>query len=240
MNIKELETMLGISRSNIRFYEKQGLFQPRRKENNYRDYSPEDVTALKEIMVYRKMGFTVEEVALILKRQLPYREGMSAVQNRLEEEISRLEGSLRLLKELSSDHSSFEEIDPCACWEIIKRREESGEVFQELLKEYLHFDKRIWMTKWMKISILSILTSILLFAVFQTVHFSNAVASCLVGIPALFGGACLITESVRIFSKESKSHKNFDKVLMLFPDFVFAGAVIIFVALIIILGKSLP
>ena len=60
----------------LRFYEKQGLFRPRRKENNYRDYSPEDVTALKEIMVYRKMGFTVEEVALILKRQLPYREGV--------------------------------------------------------------------------------------------------------------------------------------------------------------------
>ena len=79
--------MLGISRSNIRFYEKQGLFQPKRKENNYRDYSPADVAALKEIMIYRKMGFTVEEIALILKGQLSYVEGMSTVQERLEEEI---------------------------------------------------------------------------------------------------------------------------------------------------------
>ena len=33
LKIKELENLLSISRSNVRFYEKQGLFSPERKDN---------------------------------------------------------------------------------------------------------------------------------------------------------------------------------------------------------------
>jgi DNA-binding transcriptional MerR regulator len=84
MKIKELEELLSISRSNIRFYEKQGLFSPQRKENNYRDYGPEDIAALKEIIVYRKLGFTIEEIAQIQNKELPFREGVTTAQERLE------------------------------------------------------------------------------------------------------------------------------------------------------------
>lgn len=46
MKIKEVEQRTGISSANIRFYEKEGLLNPRRsKENNYRDYAQQDVEA---------------------------------------------------------------------------------------------------------------------------------------------------------------------------------------------------
>ena len=39
MNIKEVEERTGISRQNIRYYEKQGLLHPERNlENDYRVY----------------------------------------------------------------------------------------------------------------------------------------------------------------------------------------------------------
>ena len=39
MTIKEAEEQTGLSRSNIRFYEKEGLVKPRRNAgNSYRDY----------------------------------------------------------------------------------------------------------------------------------------------------------------------------------------------------------
>ena len=41
MKINEVEQMLGISKANIRFYEKQNLLTPRRNENGYREYSQE-------------------------------------------------------------------------------------------------------------------------------------------------------------------------------------------------------
>ena len=49
MTVKELEARLGISRANIRFYEKEWLLRPTRRANGYRDYSEEDAAALEKI-----------------------------------------------------------------------------------------------------------------------------------------------------------------------------------------------
>ena len=47
MNIKQAEELSGVSRQNIRFYEKQGLLHPARNaENDYRTYPPADVDVL--------------------------------------------------------------------------------------------------------------------------------------------------------------------------------------------------
>ena len=40
MTIREVEQQLGMTRANIRFYEKEGLLSPRRESNGYRDSSP--------------------------------------------------------------------------------------------------------------------------------------------------------------------------------------------------------
>ena len=46
MKINESESQLELTRANVRFYEKEGLLQPARKENGYREYSDEDVATL--------------------------------------------------------------------------------------------------------------------------------------------------------------------------------------------------
>ena len=79
MKIKELENLLSISRSNVRFYEKQGLFSPERKDNNYREYTEHDIEVLKKIIVFRKLGFSVEEIKLIQNNELPFTEAISVV-----------------------------------------------------------------------------------------------------------------------------------------------------------------
>ena len=43
MTIRELEQKSGLERANIRFYEKEKLLNPVRRENGYRDYSEEDL-----------------------------------------------------------------------------------------------------------------------------------------------------------------------------------------------------
>lgn len=62
MTIKELEVRLGISRANIRFYEKEGLLRPARRANGYRDYSAEDAAALEKIALLRRLGMPVETI----------------------------------------------------------------------------------------------------------------------------------------------------------------------------------
>lgn len=65
MKIQELEARTGLERPSIRFYEKEGLLNPKRLENGYRDYSEEDVVLLKKIRLLRRLGISIEEIRLL-------------------------------------------------------------------------------------------------------------------------------------------------------------------------------
>lgn len=140
MKIKELENLLSISRSNIRFYEKQGLFSPERSDNNYRDYTEQDIDVLKKIIIFRKMGFTVEEIKLIQKGELPFAEVMVSVQQRIEDEIEQLNGSLKLIKQVEKENLSFAEMDINKHWNAISESEKSGEKFIDICKDFLELE----------------------------------------------------------------------------------------------------
>ena len=63
MKINEVERLVGITKRNIRFYEKEGLLAPgRNADNGYRDYGEADVEALKKIKLLRKLSVPMEEI----------------------------------------------------------------------------------------------------------------------------------------------------------------------------------
>lgn len=62
MTIKEIETLSGLPRANIRYYEDEGLITPRRAENGYRDYSQADADTLLRIKLLRALGLTIEQL----------------------------------------------------------------------------------------------------------------------------------------------------------------------------------
>ena len=63
MQIKEVELLTGMTRANIRFYEKQGLLnRTNRNEYNYRDYTEEDVRQLQRIKLLRMLEVSMEDI----------------------------------------------------------------------------------------------------------------------------------------------------------------------------------
>lgn len=148
LKIKELENLLSISRSNIRFYEKQGLFSPERKDNNYREYTERDIEVLKKIIVFRKMGFSVEEIKLIQNNELPFTEAITNAQHRIEDEIEQLNGSLKLIKQVAKENSSFDEIDINEHWNAISVSEKSGEKFIDICKDFLELELNSFDVMW--------------------------------------------------------------------------------------------
>ena len=63
MQIKEVECLTGMTRANIRFYEKQGLLNRTiRNEYNYREYTQEDVRQLQRIKYLRLLEVSMEEI----------------------------------------------------------------------------------------------------------------------------------------------------------------------------------
>ena len=148
MKIKELENLLSISRSNIRFYEKQGLFSPERKDNNYREYTNQDIEVLKKIIILRKMGFTVEEIKLIQNNDLSFAEAIANAQRRIEDEIEQLNGSLKLIKQVAQENLSYDGIDIDKHWNTISESEKSGEKFADICKDFLELELNSFDAMW--------------------------------------------------------------------------------------------
>ncbi|MCW3121025.1 MAG: heavy metal-responsive transcriptional regulator [Flavipsychrobacter sp.] len=74
MLIGELSKASGFSKDTIRYYEKIGLIELRkrdRRDNNYKDYPVEILYTLKAIHNLKGLGFTLEEIReIIVRRQM--------------------------------------------------------------------------------------------------------------------------------------------------------------------------
>lgn len=71
MNTKQVEDITGLSRQNIRYYERMGLLSPgRAKENGYRDYSDEDVEALQMIKMLRMLDLSIEDIHQVIHKEV--------------------------------------------------------------------------------------------------------------------------------------------------------------------------
>lgn len=70
LTVGEISRVLGISTEAIRYYVKEGIITPRQnKENNYWEYSSEDFMKLTDILFYRSMGLTIEDIKYITSGQ---------------------------------------------------------------------------------------------------------------------------------------------------------------------------
>lgn len=67
MTIKDAEKLTGLTAKSIRLYESKGLITvDRNEENDYRNYTQENINQLKRIKVYRYFDFSIEEIKELL------------------------------------------------------------------------------------------------------------------------------------------------------------------------------
>ena len=100
--VKEIMKKFGISRDTIKYYEKKGLIEPDRTENQYRVFDEYNVQKLKKILDYRDLGFTVDEIidynqAASAELRIGYLEDL---RKRTEEKIRQLSFDLERINRL--------------------------------------------------------------------------------------------------------------------------------------------
>lgn len=134
MKINEVEERLGISKANIRFYEKQGLVSPARSVNGYRDYSEEDVSRLQSVIVLRKLGIPVQDIEKIQSGELQLQQAIEANIAQLEAQIEQLNGSLQLSRQIAREQTP--QLDTPRYWALIQEKESRGEQFAEIFGDY--------------------------------------------------------------------------------------------------------
>jgi DNA-binding transcriptional MerR regulator len=68
MRIGLLAKQVGVNVQTVRFYERRGLLrEPTRKESGYRIYGPDDLHRLRFIRHAKTLGFSLNEIATILR-----------------------------------------------------------------------------------------------------------------------------------------------------------------------------
>lgn len=111
MVIKEVEEQTGMTRANIRFYEKEGLLTPQRAENGYRDYSEADLKELEKIKLLRVLGLPLEDIRAAQSGQKELNDLMKKHMSTLEEERKKLETAQEVCREMQRDGSGYDELN---------------------------------------------------------------------------------------------------------------------------------
>ena len=101
MTIKEAEEKTGLTRSNIRFYEKEKLIEPaRNSKNGYRDYSEQDVANIKKIAFLRTLEFSIEDIRCILSHKVSLEEMIKKQAVVLQKQIENLHGAKTICEKM--------------------------------------------------------------------------------------------------------------------------------------------
>lgn len=112
MTIKDVEERTGLSRSNIRFYEKEKLIEPSRNESNgYRDYSENDVENIKKIAYLRTLGISIEDIRSIISEKVTLQKMLEKQKEVLKNQITDLnKAKLMCEKMLDEESISYEKL----------------------------------------------------------------------------------------------------------------------------------
>ena len=116
MNIKQASKQSGVSAPNIRFYEKEGLLNPARLPgNDYRDYTEQDIRALRFIRMLRMLDVPLPVIRSVLAGDAPLGNILREQQTALELRAKQLEGAARFCAELARQDPSAASLDVDAC-----------------------------------------------------------------------------------------------------------------------------
>lgn len=146
MKINEVEQLLNISRANIRFYEKEGLLNPSRNENKYREYNEEDIALLKKIIIYRKIGLRIDEIKNILNNSISLQETIQQNIVRLNKQMEDVKGSLDVCERIQIENK--EDIDTQHYYEYMQNKEKQGIGFVSIVKDYMELEKQSFLSLW--------------------------------------------------------------------------------------------
>jgi len=133
LTIGRLAKAAGVGIDTVRFYERRGLLpEPRRTASGYRLYGQETVARIEFIRRAKQLGFTLDEILLLLKLQDQggkKAEVRDLTQHKLAEinsKISDLERIRTVLQDLSRSCSGEGSVDGCPIIEAIATLDSSA------------------------------------------------------------------------------------------------------------------
>ncbi|MCR5835742.1 MAG: MerR family transcriptional regulator [Lachnospiraceae bacterium] len=142
MTIKELEQILEVPRATVRYYEKEGLINPQRESNGYRDYSNEDIEKLKKIIIFRKIGISVNEIEDIFDGAKSVNEVLDENIKNLQNQIDELAGAMNLSRKIQENKEDILSFNTDTYWNYVDEEEKKGNRFFDIAKDLINEEKK--------------------------------------------------------------------------------------------------
>lgn len=171
MTIKEIEALTGMERANIRYYEREGLINPIRLDNGYRDYTEADLKILLRIKLLRSLHISIDEIKKLKDGRLNLRDVISEQIENLEKEKQGVSYAQDVCRIMLEDKVSFSDLDARKYLDGIERtKKEIGSPYFQFKGDELpqvFYPWRRFFARTLDISIYSMLWSIVLIFVFH-------------------------------------------------------------------------
>ena len=107
MTIKEMEERLGMTRANIRFYEREGFITPVRGENNYRWYTREDAATLEKVKLLRQLGLPLDTIRRAQRGELSLSDALAGRERELEAQRAGLARAEEICRAMRREGAEF-------------------------------------------------------------------------------------------------------------------------------------
>lgn len=111
MNIGEVAERAGLPAKTIRYYEDIGLIRPRRGENGYRMFQPNDLHKLAFIGRARALGFSIEDCRALLALYDDSSRESAQVKQIAQEHLSQIDDKITQLQ--SMRHTLAHLVEAC-------------------------------------------------------------------------------------------------------------------------------
>ena len=137
MNIKQASEQSGVSAPNIRFYEKEGLLTPaRRQGNGYRDYTAGDIRTLKLIRMLRMLDVPLPTIKAVLRGEQPLQQALQTQQTVLEQQAAQLAAAMQFCADLARQAPQADTLDVDACLTRMEKPAVQGAFCSGWLQDY--------------------------------------------------------------------------------------------------------
>ena len=114
VNINQAEQLTGVSKRNIRFYEKEGLLTPERNpKNGYRSYDEADIRRIQLIKMLRMVDMPLEEIKQVLEDELEFKEAILNHQSRLEQKMQEVRAAILFCDYLKNQEIEALDVEHC-------------------------------------------------------------------------------------------------------------------------------
>lgn len=112
MLINEVQYKVGLTKKSIRYYESEGLLNPKRNSNNdYREYDETDVKDLRLIKFLRELNIPVHDIKRLKEKELTLSKCMEECLKKINETEKTFNRVKNMCLEIKNSNTSFEDID---------------------------------------------------------------------------------------------------------------------------------